>query len=120
MNVRAIRVATTLERDDLESMIDAVCELVSEMLNANEVVHDNLISILFTSTPDLVSNFPATAARKLDLGDVPLICAVEVAVPGALARTVRVMAHVNSNRSLKEIKHIYLRGANVLRKDLAQ
>jgi chorismate mutase len=120
MGIRAIRGATTLERDDSDSMTSAVRELLQEIFSANSLKHEDLISIFFTSTPDLRSTFPATAARTLDLGDVPLMCAVEVDVPGALPRTVRVMVHTHSERSLSEIKHIYLGGAVVLRKDIAQ
>ena len=76
--------------------------------------------MLFTATPDLVSTFPAGAARALDIGDVPLICAQEIDVPGAMPRVVRVMAHVESDLPRSRVAHVYLRGAEVLRADLAQ
>lgn len=120
MGVRAIRGATTLDTDTKESMTEAVCELLLEIFEANQISHDDLISLIFTSTPDLVSTFPATAARTLNLGDVPLICAVEVSVPDTLKKTVRVMVHVQSEKTLAQIKHVYKRGAVVLRQDLAQ
>jgi len=101
-------------------MTEAVEELVTEMLSRNGLSNQELISILFTSTPDLVCMFPAAAARGLGLGDVPLICAQEIAVPGALSHVVRVMAHVEADLDRAQIQHVYLRGAEVLRQDLAQ
>jgi chorismate mutase len=73
-----------------------------------------------TATQDLTSDFPAAAARKIGLGSVPLLCSVEIDVPGALPRVVRVLMHANLDAELSEVKHIYLKGASVLRKDLAQ
>jgi chorismate mutase len=78
------------------------------------------VSVIFTSTPDLVCMFPAAAARDLGLGDVPLLCAQEIAVPGALSHVVRVLAHCELDRARAEVTHVYLRGAEVLRQDLAQ
>ena len=90
------------------------------MLARNDLSTDDLVSVIFTCTPDLVSDFPAAAARTLGLGDVPLLCAQEMAVPGALERVVRVMAHAETPRERSQIAHVYLRGAEVLRQDLAQ
>ncbi|MFN8147011.1 MAG: chorismate mutase [Candidatus Nanopelagicales bacterium] len=120
MAVRAIRGATRLSADDPVEMSEAVVELVTAMLERNDVDRADLISALFTATPDLVSMFPAAAARGLGLGDVPLICAQEIDVAGALTRVVRVMAHVETDLPRAEIAHVYLRGAEVLRQDLAQ
>ena len=120
MPVRAIRGATHLTADDAEEMRDAVVELVTTMLERNGIGADALISVLFTATPDLVSAFPAAAARSLAIGDVPLICAQEIDVAGAMPRVVRVMAHVECPLSRAEVNHVYLRGAEVLRADLAQ
>ena len=120
MAVRAIRGATRLSADDPAEMSEAVVELVTAMLERNDVDRADLISALFTATPDLVSMFPAAAARGLGLGDVPLICAQEIDVAGALTRVVRVMAHVETERPRAEVVHVYLRGAEVLRRDLAQ
>ena len=120
MSVRAIRGATQLRADDRDEMSDAVVELVQTMLSRNEVTTDALISIVFTATPDLRSEFPAAAARALDLGDVPLMCAQELDIEGALPRVVRVMAHVELDRPRADVAHVYLRGAEVLRRDLAQ
>lgn len=118
--IRALRGATRLQQDDPAEMTAAVEELVTEMLGRNGLTADNLISMIFTSTPDLVCMFPAAAARGLGLGDVPLICAQEIAVPGALSRVVRVLAHVELDLERNQVQHVYLRGAEVLRQDLAQ
>ncbi len=120
MTVRAIRGAAQLSADDPVVMAEAVQELLTLMLERNGISTDALISVLFTATPDLTSTFPATAARGLALGDVPLMCAVEIAVPGALPRVVRVMAHAELDRPRADVVHVYTRGAERLRQDLAQ
>ena len=120
MALRAFRGATRLSADSSPEMIEAVEELVSTMLERNRLGPEDLVSMIFTSTPDLVCMFPAAAARGLGLGDVPLICAQEIADPGALSRVVRVLAHAESPLPRPEISHVYLRGAEVLRQDLAQ
>jgi chorismate mutase len=101
-------------------MADAVVELVSQILERNALSTDDLISVVFTSTPDLRSAFPAAAARTLGIGDVPLLCAQELDIEGALPRVVRVLAHANLDRPRQDVVHVYLRGAEVLRQDLAQ
>jgi chorismate mutase len=118
--VRAIRGATQLSADDRGEMAEAVVELLQAMFERNGVTTDDLISIVFTSTGDLVSEFPAAAARSMDLGDVPLICARELDIEGALPRVVRVMAHVELDLPRSQVAHVYTRGAEVLRRDLAQ
>ena len=118
--IRAVRGATQLQADDPAEMSAAVVELLSAMLERNGLVIDDLVSVIFTSTPDLKSAFPAAAARTLEIGDVPLICAQELNIEGALPRVVRVMAHAELDRPRSEVVHIYLRGAEVLRQDLAQ
>jgi chorismate mutase len=120
MRIRAIRGATQLTRDEPVEMEGAVVELLSDLFRANGLTTPDLISILFTATVDLVSEFPAKAARTLDLGLIPLMCATEIDVPGALPRVIRVMVHAYTDRELDEIVHVYRRGAEVLRKDLAQ
>jgi len=97
----------------------AVGDLVKQMLAANEVDPADVISVILTSTPDLVSCYPATAARLAGLEDVPLLSATEVAVPDAMPRVVRVMAHVESDRTRAQIQHVYLRGTDSLRQDTA-
>ena len=120
MRIRGIRGAIQLDKDSPDQMIDAVSELLNQMLTANQLETEDLISIIFTATADLTSEFPAVAARKIGLGNVPLLCSVEIDVPQALPRVVRVLMHAQLERPLAEVKHIYLRGATVLRKDLAQ
>jgi chorismate mutase len=118
--VRAVRGATQLTADDRDEMVAAVAELVTEVLARNQLSTDDLISIIFTSTADLTVEFPAAAARTLGIGDVPLLCAQELSVRGALPRVVRLMAQVDTDRERSSLQHVYLRGAEVLRQDLAQ
>ncbi len=101
-------------------MAEAVTELLSEILVRNEVSLDELVSIFFTATPDLHSAFPAAAARGIGLADVPLMCAQELDITGAMEKVIRVMLHVQTDTPRNEIKHVYLRGAEALRKDIAQ
>jgi chorismate mutase len=120
MAVRAIRGAIQVEENSREQVLDGASELVLEVLRRNDVEPGDLISILFTATPDLTAEFPAYAARQLGLTDVPLMCASEIAVAGALPRTLRLLAHVETSRPRSEIRHVYLRGAAALRTDLPQ
>ena len=120
MRVRAIRGATQLLVDEPAEMAIAVTELLTEIFEKNSLAKEDLVSIFFTSTQDLISDFPAAAARRLDLGDIPLMCALEIPVSGALARVVRVMVHAHSDLSHAQIRHIYTRGAEALRRDIAQ
>jgi chorismate mutase len=116
--VRAVRGATTVDHDTTEAVTDRVVALLTQILDRNGLVEDDLISILFTATEDIVSTFPATAARSMGLGAVPLICARELAVTGSVPRCVRVMLHVTTDRRRDEIHHVYLEGAQGLRDDL--
>ena len=116
--LRALRGATTLEEDTPEQVNERVRALVSALLERNGIDHDDLVSILFTATDDIVSMFPATAARSLGLGDVPLICARELAVAGAVPRCVRVLLHFYTERTRGSLHHVYLEGARGLRDDL--
>jgi chorismate mutase len=118
--VRAIRGAIQLDVDEREHLLDCTRQLVREVLTANDLDTDALISILFTVTADLRSEFPALAARELGLGDVPLLCTTEIDVPGALPRVVRLMAHAEMDVARADVRHVYLRGAETLRRDLAQ
>ena len=120
MSVRAIRGATQVEANTAEAITAATQELILEILSVNSLTPEDVISVLFTSSPDLNATFPAGAARSLGFENTPLICSVEIDVPGALPRTVRVMAHVETNLSKSEIAHIYLHGAKALRRDIAQ
>jgi len=118
--VRAVRGATQLDADDREHMLERVAEMVTDVMEANSLAVDDFISVIFTATPDLVSEFPAYAARRLGFGDVPLICARELAVEGAMPRVVRMLAHVETDLSRQDITHVYLHGAAALRSDLTK
>jgi chorismate mutase len=118
--VRALRGATTFDVDEADHVGRRVVELVELMLERNGVDHDDLISILFTATEDLTSVFPATAARAAGLGDVPLICARELAIDGATPRCIRVLMHLQTERDRSELRHVYLEGAKGLRDDLPE
>lgn len=119
-SIRAVRGATCLTADNAAEMTEAVVELLTEIFSKNDIKTDEIVSIIFTATPDIHSSFPAAAARQLDLGSTPLICAQELDITGALERVIRIMATVESTKPKSEIKHIYLRGAEVLRQDIAQ
>ncbi|RJL24749.1 chorismate mutase [Bailinhaonella thermotolerans] len=118
--VHAIRGAIQIEADERDAILAGVTELVTEVMSRNSLTTDDVISVIFTATPDLTAEFPALAARKLGFHDVPLICASEIDVPGALPRVIRLMAHVDVDRDRAEIQHVYLRGAVALRQDIAQ
>ncbi|WP_326638512.1 chorismate mutase [Streptosporangium sp. NBC_01755] len=118
--VRAIRGAIQVEANDRDAILSGVAELVTEVMGRNRLTTEDVISVIFTATPDLTAEFPALAARKLGFHDVPLICASEIDVPGALPRVVRLMAHVEVDRPRQDVQHVYLRGAVALRVDIAQ
>ena len=118
LSVRAIRGATTIDDDTPESITERVVALLSRIMERNGLVEEDIISILFTATEDVVSAFPAAAARSMGLGAVPLICARELSIVGAVPRCIRVMMHVSTEHSREEIHHVYLEGAQGLRDDL--
>lgn len=118
MAVRAIRGAIQVATDTREEILAGSAELVTAVLDRNALDVEDVISILFTATPDLTAEFPAYAARLLGLTDVPLLCASEIDVPGALPRTLRLLAHVETPRARAQLRHVYLRGAAALRSDL--
>lgn len=120
MAVRALRGATQVEADEREQLLTATTELLSAVLERNELGSDDLISVIFTVTPDLHSEFPAYAARQMGITDVPLLCACEIDVPGAMPRVLRLLAHVDTQRTRGQLRHVYLRGAAALRTDLPQ
>jgi len=116
--VRGVRGAITVERDDAALLLDATERLLREIVAQNEIRSDDVASALFTLTPDLVSQFPAVAARRMGWTRVPLLNFTEIAVPDGLPRVVRVLLHVNTDKRQDEIVHVYLDGARVLRPDL--
>jgi chorismate mutase len=119
-SVRAIRGAIQLDVDERKHVLSSTRELVSSVLEANSLSKDDVISILLTATHDVHSEFPAVAARELGLGDVPLMCAQELDIAGAMPLVIRLMVHVNTTLGRDQITHVYLRGASALRRDLAQ
>ncbi|HEX5614952.1 MAG TPA: chorismate mutase [Acidimicrobiia bacterium] len=120
MRLLALRGAITCD-DDTKAEIDTKTQrLVREMLQRNEIHHDDLVSVLFTATDDLTAEFPAAAARELGLGDVPLLCARELAVRGAMARCIRVLVHFYGDKTRDQLHHVYLDGARSLRDDLPE
>lgn len=118
--MRAIRGATQVEANERGPILEATAELVGAVLARNELLVDDVISVLFTTTPDLNAEFPAVAARKMGFEDVPLLCASEIDVPGAMPRVIRLMAYADIDRHRHLIRHVYLRGATRLRQDIAQ
>ncbi|MGH8989641.1 MAG: chorismate mutase [Acidimicrobiales bacterium] len=117
-SVRALRGATGVAEDTTAQVTERVQELLVEMLARNGLGLDDVISVIFTSTPDLVSMFPAAAARGIGFGAVPLLCASEIPVQGAMARVIRVLLHATTERPSADLRHVYLHGAQVLRDDL--
>jgi chorismate mutase len=118
--VRGLRGAITVERDDPEVIVAATERLLVAMLERNGVESGELISVIFTATPDLVSEFPAAAARRLGLAEIPLLCAREIDVPHATPRCIRILAHLYTRRTALELEHVYLDGARNLRTDLVE
>lgn len=117
-SIRAFRGAIQLNVDASEEMRKCVAQLLKEIFESNSIQNEDLISMLFTATPDLTCEFPAVGARVFGITDVPLICASEIDVKGALPRTVRVLLHAESSLTRAEITHVYLNGAEILRPDL--
>jgi len=118
--VRALRGATTLDVDTPEEVAKATQELLQQMMGKNSLIVDDVISILFTATHDIVSAFPATPARLNGFGAVPLLCAQEIPVVGATERCIRVLMHISTLTPRDELHHVYLHEAKGLRDDLPQ
>jgi chorismate mutase len=119
MSMRAVRGAICVASDDRDVLLSATERLLSELLERNAIETEDLVSILFTVTDDIRSVFPAEAARKMGLGKVPLLCAREIDVSGAMRSVVRVLMHFRSDAALDDVVHVYLDGAESLRDDLA-
>jgi len=118
--LRALRGAITAAADDPHEIRDATQELLDELMHLNGVDRDDVVSAIFSVTPDLTSEFPAHGARLVGWTDIPMICAQEAMVDGALPRCIRVLLHVHTWRSRSELRHAYLRDAVMLRPDLTQ
>lgn len=118
MAVRAVRGAIQVDADDRDLILDGTAELITAVLSRNEIASDDLISIVFTATQDLTADFPAYAARRLGFTDVPLLCTTEIAVPHAMPRVLRLLAHFDTSLTRAQVHHVYLGGAAALRRDL--
>ena len=115
----AIRGATTVDVDEATVVREATAELLRRIVALNALKSTDIISVLFTVTPDLRSAFPAHAARELGWTDVALLCTMEIPVPGAIARCIRVLLHVETSTPRERLRHVYLRGARALRPEWA-
>ena len=118
--VRAVRGATTVARDDAEEITEVTQEMLAELVRLNELENDDLVDIIFTVTPDITKMFPAKAARMMGFSDVPLLDMAAPEIEGALKMCIRVMVHFNTDKKNTELKHVYLRGARVLRPDIVK
>ena len=119
MAVRGLRGATTVEQNVATDILAATSELLQELLSANGIsTYEEIVSAVFTTTPDVNAVFPAEAARSLGLSQVPLLCASEIAVPNSMPRCIRILLHVNTDQPQSAMKHVYLREAKRLRPDM--
>ncbi len=116
--VRGLRGATTVDADTVDQVTERSQELMRQIMERNELVEDDIVSAVFTTTADVTSIFPATAIREIGFGAVPLLCAAEIPVPGSMPRCIRVLLHVYTARPKDQIHHVYLHGAQGLRDDL--
>jgi chorismate mutase len=118
MRLRAARGAIRVPSDDGDALLGSTERLLSTVLQRNAIDPEDLVSIMFTATDDLRSAFPAEAARRMGLGRVPLMCAQEIPVQGSMPSVIRILLHFHSDRTLDEIVHVYLDGAESLRDDV--
>lgn len=118
--LRALRGATTAISNEAPAIVDATERLLAEMIGRNEIAHEDLVSMIFTTTSDLTAEFPAAAARRLGLSAVPLLCAHEIDVPGSVPRCIRVLMHFYTTKPGDDLRHVYLEGAEQLRTDLLE
>jgi len=116
---RAIRGATTVDSDSPDQIRHATRELLETIVARNGITSADVISAIFTVTHDLTSEFPAHAARELGWLEVPLLCTLEIPVPGSLPKCIRVLLHVQTSAAREHIRHVYLHAARALRPDLA-
>jgi chorismate mutase len=117
-SLRALRGATTVDADDAQQITERVMEMLDALMDRNGLVHDDVVSILFTATDDIHSMFPALPARKAGFGDIPLICARELDIVGGTPRCIRVLVHIETTKARGELRHVYLHGAQGLNDDL--
>ncbi len=118
--LRALRGAITVDVDSPEAIVEATATLLGAMLERNDAAVDDLVSVIFTSTTDLTSEFPAAAARKIGIAEIPLLCATEIPVPDSIPRCIRVLMHLHTDRAVGALRHVYLGDAGQLRTDLPE
>ncbi len=118
MRLRAARGAIRVPSDDGDALLGSTERLLSAVLQRNRIDPEDLVSIMFTATEDLRAAFPAEAARRMGLGRVPLMCAQEISVEGSMPSVIRILLHFHSERTLNEVEHVYLDGAESLRDDV--
>lgn len=118
----ALRGATTLDSDTREQLMERTAEMLDALMQRNDLCADDMVSLFFTATGDVHSEFPAAAVRAAGISDVPMLCARELDIDGgsAIPLCVRVMAHVYTDRPRPQLRHVYLRGARQLRSDLPE
>ena len=119
IRLRGIRGATTVDANTREAILKAAAELLSALIDANDIRRDDVASVFFSTTPDLNAEFPAVAARQMGWTNVALLCGHEMSVPGSLPMCLRILMHVNTAKAQDEIRFVYLQGARALRQDLA-
>lgn len=120
MSVRAIRGAITVENNTRDEILTATKTLLSEMIAANNIVKDDMIGIFFTMTNDLDECYPAVAAREMGYTDIPLVCYAELNIKNSLQKCIRILLQFNTDKENVQLKHIYMKGAKVLRPDLVE
>lgn len=118
MYTRALRGATTVDKNDKEEILSAAAEMFNEIIKRNELDSEDIASIIFSLTPDLNKVFPASVIRQLGITYVPLLDVAQPDIQGALPKCIRVLIHINTDKKNSDLHHVYLRGATVLRPDL--
>jgi chorismate mutase len=118
--VRALRGAITIDDDSSEEVVARTAELLNEMMALNDVSKEHLISIVFSATSDITSEFPAAGARRLGISDIPMLCTKELDIIGAIPRVIRVLMHLETDKGYDTLRHVYLGDAKALRTDLRQ
>ncbi|MGZ4119031.1 MAG: chorismate mutase [Actinomycetota bacterium] len=116
--LRALRGATTLDADTRDQVMERTAALIMAILDRNAIEHEDLVSLIFTATDDVRSEFPAAAARGIGISDVPLLCARELDVEGSVPLCIRVLIHLYTDKEPAQLRHVYLEGAVPLRTDL--
>jgi len=118
LSVRAVRGAVTVDNNSSEDVMNETIKLLSRMIDDNVINKDDIISIIFSTTHDINAAFPAAAARKMGWTDIPLMCTNEMDVPGSLPKCIRILMHINSDKTNAQLRHIYMKDARKLRPDL--